>query len=147
MNTENTPEPGISPELGISTDKLCYIIIKAREWDVKVDVVNPNPGSNESDGGERAILEDYANDPTFQELHNFIANLNEDEQIGLVALTWVGRGTFGLEDWDEAISTARTERVNKTEDYLMGIPLLADYLDQGMQEFDLSCDDVDLAHL
>jgi hypothetical protein len=33
-------------ELNISPEKVCYIIIKAREFDAKVEPVEPDPGSN-----------------------------------------------------------------------------------------------------
>ena len=48
-----------------------------------------------------------------------------------MALAWIGRGTFGPEDLDEAVETARNERVNATSRYLIGMPLLADYLEEG----------------
>ena len=79
-----------------------------------------------------SILEDFANDPTRAELVAFINALNEDEQAHLVALAWIGRGTFGAEDLDEAVETARNERVNATSRYLLGMPLLADYLEEGL---------------
>ena len=64
---------------------------------------------------------------------DFIAGLNEDEQFALVALVWIGRETFEPEEWDEAVATARDEATAPTEDYLMGIPLLADYLEAGLE--------------
>ena len=54
-----------------------------------------------------------------------------DEQASLVALAWIGRGSFGPEELDEALATARAERTNRTEDYLLGMPLLPDYLEEG----------------
>ena len=52
------------PELNVNLEKVCFIIVKAREFDAKVDPVEPEPGSNPSDDQEREILEDYADDPT-----------------------------------------------------------------------------------
>ena len=91
--------------LEINPDKVCYIIVKAREFDAKVEVVEPNPGSNPSDEGMREVLEDYRDDPVAEELTGFIGSLNEDERIDLVALAWLGRGTF--DDWDSARKEAR----------------------------------------
>ena len=34
------------PDLNISVDKVCYIALKAREFDAKVEPVEPDPGSN-----------------------------------------------------------------------------------------------------
>jgi hypothetical protein len=54
--------------LGIRLEKICYIIDLAREFDVKVDPVAPEQGSNESDDGDRRILEDLDDDATFRSL-------------------------------------------------------------------------------
>ena len=81
-------------EINISPEKVCYIITKAREFDAKVDPVEPDPGSNPADSGESEILSDYADDPTAAELKEAIDDLNDDEVIDLIALVWVGRGDF-----------------------------------------------------
>ena len=51
---------------------------------------------------------------------------------------WIGRGTYEPDDIKEALDTARSERVNKTEDYLLGVPLLADYLEDGLDRMGIS---------
>ena len=56
---------------------------------------------------------------------------------------WVGRGTFAPEDLAEAVSTARRERVNKTEDYLLGVPLLSDYLEEGLERLGYRIEDAE----
>ena len=66
-----------------------------------------------------------------------------DEQVSLVALMWVGRGTYDPEDWDEAVDTARSERVNKTENYLLGVPMLSDYLEDGLDKMGVSVEDAE----
>ena len=76
-------------------------------------------------------------------MKTFIADLNEDEQASLVALTWIGRGSYGPEELDEALATARAERVNATEDYLLGIPMLADYLEEGLDRLGYSVEDAE----
>jgi hypothetical protein len=35
----------------------------------------------------------------------------------------------------------------RTAAYLLGIPLLSDYLEEALSLFDLSCDDVEMSHL
>jgi len=54
----------------------------------------------------------------------------------LVALAWVGRGTYSKEEWREAIATARSEHSRRTAEYLLGMPLLGDYLEDGLAQFD-----------
>lgn len=72
------------------------------------------------------------------ELHEFIANLNDDEKVSLVALTWIGRETYEPEEWDEAVRTAQQEATVPTEDYLMSMPLFADYLEDGLEKLGIS---------
>ena len=82
-------------------------------------------------------------DTTRSEAAEFIAGLNDDEQANLVALTWVGRGTYSAEEFKEAVEMARAERTNPTQEYLLGIPLLADYLEEGLEKLGYSVEDVE----
>lgn len=124
-------------QLTISQEKVAYVIIKAREFDAKVDAWNDPSDVQENDPSD-AILENYANDPVRREAATFISELNVDEQVELVAIAWLGRGTFEVEEFDEARNTAREERVNSTADYLLGLPLLADYLADGLDKLGYS---------
>lgn len=132
--------------LAINTDKICFVIAKARMFDVKEGVSDPDSGSNPTDEDMRDILEDFASDPTYQELVEFIRGLDEEEQINLVALAWVGRGTFDRSEWAEALETARDAHNNRTAEYLTGLPLLGDYLEEGLEAFGESCSDFDETH-
>jgi Protein of unknown function (DUF3775) len=67
------------------------------------------------------------------ELHEFIASLNDDEKAHLTAIAWVGRGAFEPEDFGEAVATATAEATTPTEDYLMGMPHLAENLEAGLE--------------
>jgi hypothetical protein len=42
--------------LTISPEKVCFIIIKAREFDAKEEANEPDPGSNPSDDKEAAVV-------------------------------------------------------------------------------------------
>jgi hypothetical protein len=129
-------------ELGISTEKVRFIIVKARQFDAKEGDADPDEGSNAADDGMADVLEDQPEDDSVrQEIVSFINGLNEEEQINLVALVWVGRGTYDIEDWDDAIDTARTEHNKRTAQYLLGLPLLGDYLAEGLEAFDEEFDD------
>ena len=50
----------------------------------------------------------------------------------LVALTWLGRGDFGADEWQTAVAQARDSWNERTADYLIGTPLAADYLEEGL---------------
>ena len=71
-----------------------------------------------------------------EELLGAIRSLNDDERIKLVALAWLGRGTYDIDEWKEAIATAKTEHSRRTAEYLLGLPLLGDYLEDGLAMFD-----------
>lgn len=135
------------PELNVGTDTLCYLIVKAREFDAKVDPVEPDPGSNPGDSGEREILEDFRDDPTFIELDEAIRDLNDDEVIDVIALAWLGRGDFDIGGWAEARELARERHRPNSARYLMGMPALGDYLEEGMAAFGLSCEDTEMGRL
>jgi hypothetical protein len=126
--------------LEISTDKIGFVIQKAREMAAKVAAWDD---SATSDHDAESILEDFSDDATQAELKEFIRDLNEDEQVSLVALAWIGRGSFSTEELDEALATARAERVNRTEDYLLGMPLLPDYLEEGLDRLGYSVEDTE----
>lgn len=129
--------------LEIAPEKVAHIIIKAREYDVKVGAWDASADEGEAGEDPESILQDFSSDPTRTELASFIAGLNEDEKAHLVALTWIGRGTFEPEELDEAVRTAREERTNSTSRYLLGIPLLADYLEEGLEKLGFPVGDIE----
>jgi hypothetical protein len=135
------PAPGIT--LGINPEKVCHVIAKARVFDAKEDVSDPDSGSNASDDGMTDVLEDLPDDATYQELMEFIRALDEDEQVNLVALAWVGRGTYDIGEWREALREARAQHNKRTAEYLTGLPLLGDYLEEGLAAFGEDCDAFD----
>ncbi len=122
--------------LNLPLDKVSFIILKAREYDVKESDVDPDTGSNAIDDGQTDVLLDKGDDPVREELLGAIRGLNDDERIRLVALAWLGRGTYGLDEWKEAIATAKSEHSRRTAEYLLGLPLLGDYLEDGLAMFD-----------
>src|SRR5947209_19529791 len=103
MNMAEAPDEGQAgddeDELTISPEKVCFIILKAREFDAKDAVTEPDPASNPSDDRDAAVLEDHSDDPVVEELTSLIDSLSEDEQIDLVALTWLGRDDYSASDW------------------------------------------------
>jgi hypothetical protein len=129
-----------APALSISPEKVCFFILKAREFDVKDVVTDPDSGSNPTDDAMLAVLEDHPDDPTEEELRSFISALTEDEQIDLVALTWLGRGDGTIDEWDDLRREAARLHNKRTAAYLLGKPMLADHLEEGLSQFGLSCE-------
>lgn len=131
----------LPPSLTISAEKLCFVIAKAREFDVKDVVTDPDSSSNAADDAMWSVLEDHPDDPTYDELRSFINSLSEDEQVDLVALTWLGRGDGSLDDWDDLRGEAARAHNKRTAIYLLGKPMLADHLEEAMDQLGLSCED------
>ena len=112
------------------------MIVKAREYAAKVGAWDD---SKTSEHDADSILEAFSDDPTQAELKGFIRDLNEDEQASLVALAWIGRGSYTPAELDEALA----ERTNRTEDYLLGMPLLPDYLEEALDGLGYSIEDAE----
>ena len=130
-----------TPSLSISAEKIYWISTNARRFVVKDVVTEPDPGSNPSDDGMREVLEDHSDDPVLAELVADISALNEDEQIDLVALAWLGRGDGDLKDWDNLRNEAARAHNNRTASYLLSLPLLSDYLDEALAQFGHSAEE------
>jgi len=71
------------------------------------------------------------------ELRAFIERLDLDEQAELVAIFWIGRGSFEPEDFDAAVLAAEQEATVPTADYLFGSPHFADHLEAGLEALGL----------
>lgn len=129
------------PELAISPEKVGFLIEKAREFDVKEGLVDPDSGSNGADDDMIDVLEDDGNDPVAREITGFINALSEDEQVDLVALMRLGRGDGTIEEWADLRREAARGRNGRTASYLLGEPMLGDFLAEGLDEFGLSPSD------
>jgi hypothetical protein len=79
------------PELLISSEKVGFLIEKAREFDVKQASSDPDSGSNGADDDMIDVLEDNGRDPVVREITGFIDALTEDEQIDLLDAAWPWR--------------------------------------------------------
>jgi hypothetical protein len=142
VGTEKNEATG---ELTISAEKAFYIIVKAREFDEKVAPADPESGSNPTDDRDVDVLESDADDPTSQELEGALATLNIDEQLDLLALTWLGRGDFT--SFEQARREAEDVRDKHIPSYLIGTPKLGDYLEEGLAQLGYSLEEFELNRL
>lgn len=147
--SSNTGRPvgEADPALTISPEKVCFIIIKMREFDAKDEVTEPEPGSNPSDDKETAVLEDHDDDSVVEELTSLINSLSEDEQVDLVALAWLGRDDYSADDWPVVREEAASAHNERTADYLIGTPLLGDFLEEGLSMLGYSCQEFEMERL
>ena len=121
------------PALSISPEKVCFVIDKARELDTEELTIDVDTVPN---------VDDHADEALFQELTGFINALSEDEQIDLVALTWLGRGDGELHEWDDLRAEAARAHNKRTAAYLLAKPFLPDHLEEGMAQFGCSCEEM-----
>jgi len=133
--------------LTIPLEKLAYIVTKAREFDAEVPPVDEESGSNPADDAERDVLEFGANNPTYQELTDAIDSLSDWERVELLALTWLGRGDYTKEEWTEVLEEARRVHDASETQYLVGTPLLADYLEEGLSQLGYSLEDFEIGRM
>jgi hypothetical protein len=140
LSRQGQDEPAV--ELAVSPRQVCFVAAKAREFSAKDLVTEPDPGSNPADDNEIAVLEGHSDDPVVYELTSAINGMNEDEQIDLVALAWLGRDDNTAQDWAEIRQEAARAHNKNTAQYLLGMPLLSDFLEQGLSLLGYSCDDL-----
>jgi hypothetical protein len=135
------------PNLSISSEKVCFLIVKAREFDVQDVDTDEESGSNPSDDREIDVLEGSADNPVAQEIRVFIAELGEDEKADLIGLVRLGRGDGTMADWSAMRSEGYREHAGRVAAYLMGEPLLSDYLEEGLSQFGFSCAEFEIGRL
>jgi hypothetical protein len=126
-------------DLGISLESVAAIVDAARAVQ---DSEESGADAREDEDEEGLDAEDDENMDE-DALRAFIAELNEDEQASLIALAWVGRGDYGGADFEEARSLAKERNIRDAAEYLLGIDLLGDMLEEGLAELGLSLEDAD----
>lgn len=133
--------------LETSLDTICFIIVKVRALDAREGVVEGDPASNPSDDDQIQALAGHAGDLSRQELHSFIDTLNDDAKAELVALVRLARGDESLGDWPGAIERARNAGDTPTADWLLDTPLLGDLLEDAINRFGLTCEEIAMDRL
>ena len=146
-HVHDIPETGNTGVLTISPEKVFFVIVKAREFDAKDPVTDPNDGSNPTDDGEAAVLEDHRDDPTVQEIIAFINAMSVDEQVDLVALAWLGRDDYTANDWISVREDAAAAHNKRTATYLLGMPQLGDFLEEGLSLLGYSIEEYEKGRL
>ena len=136
-------------ELLTPLETLCRLILRARELEAQVPASDPdedpdNVDDTDDDGEDQAlsVLEDELNSGVEEEVRGTLEDLAEDQLGEVLALAWVGRGTYDASEWDDAFAEASDLNVDERVDELMDMPLLASHLEAGLAAFDYSCEGV-----
>lgn len=128
--------------LDMNPETVCFLISKAHEFHAKEDVVIPEKPNSPTDDWALQVLANHLDDPTYQEIHAAINDLEPDQQATVLALAWLGRGDYSLEEWDEAMQAAAAELSSSSlVPNLMSIPLVADYWQEGLDIHGYRCDE------
>ena len=129
--------------LHISLDFICFLMLKAREFQAKEPVVIPETPNSPSDNWALQILADHAEDLSFQEVQSAVLDLDPEQQAELIALMWLGRGDYSLEEWETALQEARCYQAGheNTAQYLLAHPFISDYLEEGLIAHGYSCEE------
>jgi hypothetical protein len=91
------------------------------------------------------VLEDRADDPTHDELTSWINDLTDSQKAELVALFWLGRGDADVTDFPELVDQARGQQGKSTARYLLGSPLLGDFLEEGLERLGIDTTELESA--
>lgn len=131
-------------QLDTPLDIICRIIQRARELEAQVPAIDPDNDDppEDSDDDYDVLKDDMAESVVEDELRTAIDDLGDDQQIELLALALVGRGTYDASEWDDAREEAADPAAEPALDQLLDMPTLAEYLEAGLAAFDLSCDGV-----
>ena len=127
--------------LHIPLDAICYIIAKAREFQAKEEVVIPETPSSPSEDWALQILADHSGDYTLTELVECIGEMNQRQRAELIALMWLGRGDYSLDEWEEAVDEAIGDYSVRAAQYLIAHPMVSDDLEEGLIAHGYSCGD------
>jgi hypothetical protein len=135
-------------ELLTPLETICRLILRAKELEAQVPAEDPDEDPDDVDdfeddgegGGTLSVLEDELNDGVEEEVRAVLDDLAEDQLAELVALAWVGRGTYETSEWDEAFAEANDLKPAERIDELFDMPLLGGHLEAGLAAFDYSCD-------
>lgn len=123
--------------IDLNPETVCFIIDKAHEFQTQSDVLLEEEASLE--GGAGRLLAEYSGNPALAELKAAIDDLEPDQQVCLVALMWLGRGDYDIEEWEEALAEAGRRWTPHTAEYLIATPMLADYLAEGLDQHGYTC--------
>jgi hypothetical protein len=129
--------------LTVGLETICFIIAKAREFQAKEQVVIPEIPASPSDDWAMQVLADHIDDMSFQEVSATVRDMDPEQQAELIALMWLGRGDYDIEEWATSLEDARDqyEEHDNTAGYLLAHPMVSDHLEEGLIAHGYSCED------
>lgn len=140
----------------IKPEKVCRIIFAARRVLATEEIRGTYTDSEseeprvdislDDDRLEQESHRDHEHDPNYSQFKITVDNLTEDDQCELVALAWLGRGDASREEWRDLLDLAQDRRSDHLVEYLLNMPMLAEYLEDGLGEFGQNCEEFEDEH-
>jgi len=127
--------------LHVPLESLCAIIDKAREFQAKEEVVLPDSPSSPSEDWALQILADHSDDYSLREMTDAIGEMSQRQRAELIAIMWIGRGDYSLDEWESAVDDAIGDYSLRAAAYLLAHPMLPDHLEEGLIALGYSCQD------
>lgn len=124
----------------LNPEKVCFLIVKLREFGVQAEP-NLGGGSDASDDKFVAVFNEEREPSVINEAQGLIGAMSVEEQQELIALSLVGRGDFGPDEWTDAMQSAASHPQPTTSAFLMQNPTVSDDLEEGLSLFGFSCTD------
>ena len=124
--------------MDLNPETVFSLVDRAQQFQINEQVTLPDEQVGPSGDWTMRTAEHHTADPVYQELKSTIEDLEPDQQVSLVALMWLGRGDFSSEEWDDAYQRAGDSWNDRSAEYLIGTPLLADYLTMGLEQLGYS---------
>lgn len=127
--------------LQVNPDTVCRLIELARSFHVREPAGIPEEASNAADDWTQSMLSDHKDNSSYAEFESIVKDLDPDLQQEVVALMWIGRGDYALDEWESVVKQARDQWSTETARYLIEHPLLADQLLEGLEMHGYECNE------
>lgn len=125
--------------LQTNPETICRLVELARSVHVREPAAIPEESNSPADDWGRQTLADQPDNPAADEFRSIVADLEPDQQQEVVALQWLGRDDYSIEEWDDLLEEAKERWSPETADYLLRDPMLADELEEALNMHDYSC--------
>lgn len=127
--------------LHVPVETVCFLIVKAHEFQSQEQVVLPEVPEIPSEDWALEALADHAEDPCLNEVREVMGEMSPRQRAEVVALMWLGRGDYDVDDWDGAVEDALEDYAERATEYLLAHPMVADDLEEGLIQLGYSCEE------
>ncbi|WP_166254662.1 DUF3775 domain-containing protein [Marinobacter salicampi] len=127
--------------LQTNPETICRLIELAESYHVQEPATDLDSPDDPTEDWAQEMLVDTGDNSGLEEFKTVVEDLEPDQQQEVIALLWLGRGDYVLEEWEEIVKQAQEQWTPETADYLIQHPMLADHLREGLDLHGYSCQD------